>query len=119
MLKGYITSENFEQGPFKLPPKLFAFDLSQFFNLGTAVDNALDKKHWQVRPNPFGESLDIESLSGTRYADIFLYDPFGKLVFAAFHESGIKKNTEQLAPGMYYLQIQEGHRIATYKLVKL
>ena len=116
--QGYITSENFEQGPFRLPPKLFAFDLSQFLTISTSIIEKDKQLNWQIAPNPFGESLRIKPLKGHRQADFFLFDSFGKLLLATFHESEITWSRMNLSPGFYFLQIKEKEQVYNFKLVK-
>ncbi|MEL6925215.1 MAG: T9SS type A sorting domain-containing protein, partial [Bacteroidota bacterium] len=125
-LSGYVAAENFEQSIFRIPPKLFRFDLAPLFELPTAINSPHSEAalQWMAAPNPFDESLRIfhhdykRSISAnTRF---YLHDSVGRCVMRGTSSSAEQTwSTQQLGAGFYLLQVvEESGKRYSIRLIK-
>ncbi|WP_276974334.1 T9SS type A sorting domain-containing protein [Flavobacterium filum] len=87
---------------------------------GTPVDcslatNNFDISNFQVVPNPMSKSFSVNGIS---FAQISLFDMQGRLVLQKQITNQEIIETNQLLSGIYTIQIKEGNKTQTKKLIK-
>jgi len=76
------------------------------------------KKDVRIFPNPFRETLNIES--DNPISQYLLYDNTGKQLIRENSKTAFDAKTGNLATGMYFLRLQSGNGVwATCKIVKM
>ncbi len=68
-----------------------------------------------IYPNPTAGIVNI-NLPGNEVENLTVYDIYGKQVYQS-QDNSKSINLEHLSDGVYYLQIQEGNKISTHKVV--
>jgi len=69
-----------------------------------------------ISPNPFSDKLNLKT-TGVR--EIKLYDLAGKIIFdKKINSAEISLSTENLSPGYYLLQADDGKQVSYFKIVK-
>jgi len=76
----------------------------------------------QIFPNPVNDLLNVQiSELTTSDAQLFLFDPLGRLVYSQALAEGVEQNLQipvaQFAPGLYILQLQTAFGQQTKKVV--
>lgn len=69
---------------------------------------------FKIYPNPTQNIVHIDSKSGEFKVEIF--DFTGKNIFKSTNEKSI--DFENLSPGIYLIQLQQGEKVSTFKVVK-
>jgi len=121
---GYFTSPSLNFGSITLTNSGFGTtDLfigklieSESPILNTGIDAA---QNIVICPNPIFTTAIIQFDPGLNNAEIALYDIFGKKISVTHHFSGIKLDFDKgsLMSGVYFLNIKQGNKSITGKLV--
>ena len=95
---------------------------SSSFILPGALENSGDENNLLIAPNPFSSSTTIQ-LPGKNYRNekqVVLFNCFGEQVM---HYSFTGKTTllerQKLLPGIYFIQISDGGKMVSGKLIAL
>lgn len=93
----------------------YVYGHSDYFSVAGIRENQLDKSDYDIFPNPFHERLIVTSRSSYEN-EYVLYDIHGKCVLrAGSYES---MHTEELAAGVYILQIRNKYGQLHQKVIK-
>lgn len=81
------------------------------------VDNTINVK---IGPNPFQNVLTIEMRNQDQKIDqVIGFDMTGNTIFSDFpHASRFQKNTDQMAAGIYYIQLKIGDQTIYKKVIR-
>jgi len=83
------------------------------------IDKTIRKEYFKVRPNPFGEELNIFFRTGTGDREIILSDLNGKILKKCHSTSGnFTIKTHDLVQGLYLLKVSEGKESYTARVVR-
>lgn len=83
------------------------------------VNKTVRKDYFKVRPNPFGEKLNIVFRTGIGDREIILCDLHGKILKKCHSTSGsFTMDTHDLIQGVYLLKISEGKEVYTARVIR-
>lgn len=89
---------------------------SDFSVLGLAKENQLD---FTVYPNPVRDDLNIQLPTGTKIAEIAVFDMSGKLIRnATISAQNTKVNVSELSTGVYILKLNSDGKIGSRQFIK-
>lgn len=83
--------------------------------LGTFISEQFSRLY----PNPVTSNLTIELLNNGN-AEVEMYDALGNLIYIGSFENSLMLDisTENLEPGLYFVQIRQNSEVSSFKVVK-
>jgi hypothetical protein len=115
---GYISSEKITSSFLTIPPKLFGFDFTTYFENDTLSSAAIDDLEMMIYPNPINDILNIE-IDSSRFNDdyrIRVINNVGQVVLMSSlltSKSSFEfgKNHDK---GLYFLQLNDAQNHTIY-----
>jgi len=85
----------------------------------TGIDDLSYNSKIKIFPNPFSSSTTLQANENLKDATLIVYDSFGQAVKEIKNISGktITFSRNNLASGVYFIQLKEGNKIYVHKLV--
>lgn len=86
-------------------------------NVVSVVFNG-ESSNVRITPNPVKNLLTIRYNVPTTVVDVVIIDVLGRKVFAAKASGAIQVNTEAWTKGGYFVQVNDGNSVQSYKVIK-
>jgi len=118
-LTGYFYSPSITFGTTTLTNTGGSLFVTKLGGSVTGIDDLSYNSKIKIFPNPFSSSTTLQANENLKDATLIVYDSFGQAVKEIKNISGktITFSRNNLASGVYFIQLKEGNKIYVHKLV--